>query len=500
MGQRGTGVELNASTIDQLVVRWAETRAGQPALADASLSLTHGELALEIRQRAAALRSLGIETGDRVVLVGDNSALYLATHLAILHAGAVSVPLAGATPADRLGYVVQDSEARLVVSARPLSAPVKSVTLADLPSSANGQALPAVAPDAICCLMYTTGSTGRPKGVVITHQSLGSALVNITTFLGYDGTQREAVVLPLSHSFGLGHAYCTLTTGGFVWLGNGLTRLKQVLDAVTELELTAMPTTPSMLRLLLGVYRKAFLPVAGRLKQMVVDSEPLPPPMAQDLLAALPDLDLVVYYGLTEASRSTFLRLREVAPERHATVGKAAPNVRLSITGPDGSDLGIGREGEVRITGAHIARGYWRQPEEQAKVFRDGWVTTGDLGVLDGDGFLRLTGRLKDQINVGGAKVAASEVEAALRDLDGIKDVAVIGIPDPQGQTGEAVAAAVVPSSADLSEKDIQERCTERLEPFMRPRVIRFVKAIPRAETGKVLRAELRDLMTRTDA
>jgi long-chain acyl-CoA synthetase len=493
-------VELNASTIDRLVLRWSGARADQPAVADAKSTLTHGELGREIRRRAAALRGLGVQSGDRVVLVGDNSALWLATHLAILHAGAVSVPLAGATPADRLGYVVQDSEARLVVAARPATAPVGVVALDDLPAAAKGDTPASVSPDAICCLMYTTGSTGRPKGVVITHRSLGSALVNITTYLGYDGTQREAVVLPLSHSFGLGHAYCTLTTGGFVWLGNGLTRLKQVLDAVTALGLTAMPTTPSMLRLLLGVYRKAFLPVAAQLKQMVVDSEPLPPPMAQDLLAALPDLDLVVYYGLTEASRSTFLRLREVAPERHATVGKAAPNVRVSIADTDGSDLGIGREGEVRIAGAHIARGYWRQAEEQAQVFRNGWVMTGDLGVLDSEGFLRLTGRLKDQINVGGAKVAASEVEAALRDLDGIKDVAVIGIPDPQGQTGEAVAAAVVPSSADLSEKDIQARCTERLEPFMRPRVIRFVKAIPRAETGKVLRAELRDLITLADA
>lgn len=484
--------------IDQLILRWAETRADRPALADAAGCVTYGELARDVAGRAASLRRLGIRPGDRVVLAGDNSLGFVATHLAILHAGGVSVPLAGTTPPDRVGYVANDAEAKLVVAAKPVVG-MESTSLASLASTEWLAESSVPADDAICCLMYTTGSTGRPKGVVLTHRGLGAAIGNIIAYLGYDGEQREAVVLPLSHSFGIGHVYCTLGTGGFVWVGNGLARLKQVLEAMAEFDITAMPTTPSMLRLLLGLYRSAFLPSARRLKQMVVNSEPLPPPMAQDLLAALPDLDLVVYYGLTEASRSTFMRLREEPPERHHMVGPPAPNVTLSIVAADGASVGLGQEGEVRITGSHLAAGYWRQPDEQARVFRDGGVMTGDLGVLDGEGYLAITGRLKDQINVGGVKVSPSEVELALRDHPSIADVAAIGIPDPLGQTGEAVAVAIVGKSSELSERDIQARCAERLEPPMRPRLIRFVSAIPRSETGKVLRDDLRALIQAGD-
>jgi long-chain acyl-CoA synthetase len=461
--------------------------------------MTYGELARDVAGRAASLRKLGVRPGNRVVLAGDNSLGFVATHLAILHAGAVSVPLAGATPPDRVGFVAKDAEARLVVAARPV--PGLATTQLEALASSERLAGPAIAAgDAICCLMYTTGSTGRPKGVVLTHRGLGAAIDNIVAYLGYDGSQREAVVLPLSHSFGIGHVYCTLGTGGFVWVGNGLGRLKQVLEAMAEFDITAMPTTPSMLRLLLGLYRSAFLQSARRLKQMVVNSEPLPPPMAQDLLAALPDLDLVIYYGLTEASRSTFMRLRGEPSERHHMVGRPAPNVALSIVAADGSLLGRGEEGEVRITGSHLAAGYWRQPDEQARVFRDGGVMTGDLGVLDDRGYLAITGRLKDQINVGGVKVSPSEVELALRDHPSIADVAAIGIPDPMGQTGEAVAVAVVVGKpGELSERDIQARCAEHLEPAMRPRLIRFVAAIPRSETGKLLRDELRALIQSGD-
>lgn len=478
--------------IDQLVLRWAESRADQPALADSGGSLTYGALRLDVQGRAASLQARGVKRGDRVVLVGDNSAAFFATHLAILHAGGVSVPLAGATPPERIAHIARDAEATLLATAKPIDG-IDAVPIAELRSS---EAPTEVArdPDAICCLMYTTGSTGAPKGVVLTHRSLGAAVRHIVAYLGYDGSEREAVVLPLSHSFGIGHVYCTLGTGGFVWLGNGLARLRDVLAALKQHEITAMPTTPSMLRLLLGLYRAAFLPAAARLRQMVVDSEPLPPAMAEDLLAALPDLDLVVYYGLTEASRSTFNRLREVPKDRLHMAGRAAPDVAISIVAPDGTPLPTGGEGEVKIVGPHLAVGYWRQPDEESKVFRDGGVMTGDLGFLDEHGFLSLTGRLKDQINVGGLKVSPAEVEAALRDHPAIADLAVAGVPDPLGQTGEAVAIAIV-GRGEVTAHDIEARCAERLEPAMRPRVIRIVRAIPRSETGKVLRGELRALL-----
>lgn len=489
------------SLIFEPLARFAADRPAAPALGDATRSLDYGGFWTDVCRQAAALRRRGVAPGDRVVLAAANSVTHLVTHFAILRSGAVSVPLAAQATAERIAFVADDCDARLVLRD---TAGGSALTLADLAAeSVAGSPLEAPADrrsSDLCCLMYTTGATGRPKGVMLSHASLGQALANIVAYLGYDGTQREAVVLPLSHSFGLGHAYCTLLTGGFVWVADGLRAPRMVLDALPDHAITAMPTTPAMLRLLLGPYRAAFVPRAAGLRLMVVNSEPLPVDLARDLMTALPDLDVVVYYGLTEASRSSFLRLRAVPDAKLATVGTAAPNVVLDVFGEDGAPVPAGAVGEVRIAGPHLALGYWRRPEEQAAAFAEGWLRTGDLGTLDGDGFLTITGRIKDQINVGGLKVAAAEVEAVLRRHPQVADVAVIGVPDPSGMQGEAVAAAIVRRDPALDERAMALYCDQWLEPYMRPKLVRFVGAIPRAETGKILRAGVRDILEAADA
>jgi len=344
--------------------------------------------------------------------------------------------------------------------------------------------------------MYTTGSTGQPKGVMISHAGLGAALAHIIEYVGFADDDRELIVLPLSHSFGLGQLYCTLAVGGFVWINEGLRPLKTVLDAFQQYRITAFSTTPSMLRLLLGIYRKPFLDNARHLQRMVVNSEPLPPDQAAEVMAALPGVDLVVYYGLTEASRSTFLRPRLEPAERHRTVGRSAPRVEVQVCDANGQTAEDGREGEIRIRGPHLAAGYWHRPAEQAAAFRDGWLHTGDLGVVDRNGYLTITGRLKDQINVGGLKVSAAEVEKVIRQHPMVVDVAVTGMRDPDGLRGEAVAAAIV-SRTGLELREISDFCAQRLEAAARPQRLILIDQIPRAETGKVLKGELHRLFER---
>ncbi|UYN97241.1 MAG: acyl--CoA ligase [Enhydrobacter sp.] len=506
MAMESTG---DAVLVFEPVLARAARFAERPALADVSRQYSYGQLGCAIEQRATVLRSLGIAPGDRVVLASDNSAEQLATHFAILRTGAVSVPLPGSTPVDRLDFIARDCTARMIcVDTRALAGARAGgertiLSLADL--SRRGEEARQLAepagrtPDDIACLMYTTGSTGDPKAVILTHRSLGSALSHIIDYLGCSAADREAIVLPLSHSFGLGHAYCTLWCGGFVWVNDGLRPLKAVLDALTRFEINAMPTTPSMLRLLLGPYRQAFLRNAGGLRRMVVNSERLPPDQAAEVLAALPGTDIVIYYGLTEASRSTFLRLRDEPAERHGTVGRAAPRVEIGICDASGAPLPSGSEGEVRIRGPHLAVGYWQRPDEQAAAFRDGWLHSGDLGTLDSEGYLTITGRLKDQINVGGFKVSAKEVEDVLRRYARIADVAVTGISDPQGLRGEAVAVAVVGHDRDLTAEEVAAFCADHLDAAAQPQRIAMVDAIPRAESGKVLKGDVQRLFQSGD-
>jgi long-chain acyl-CoA synthetase len=497
-----TPSDLSKGNILEPLLTHGTNCADREALADAKRHYSYGQLVDAIRRRATVLSERGIRSGDRILLIAPNSADQLIAHFAILFVGAISIPIEGGVSEDRLTFIVRDCEPKAICVDDKVSALALKVaddrqlvlSLGEWAERSHQAALSSYrpsTPDDIACLMYTTGSTGFPKAVVLTYGSLGSALDHIVEYIGCSSLDREGVVLPLTHSFGLGHAYCTLLCGGFLWVNEGLRPVGAVFDALTRHQLNAMPATPSMLRLLLGPYRSPFLKQAGGLKRLVINSEPLPPEQAKEILEALPEADIIVYYGLTEASRSTFLRLRKEPACRYRTVGRSAPRVDVRIRGQGGELTPVGVEGEVCLHGPHLAVGYWRRPEEQAATFRDGWMHTGDLGSLDKDGYLTITGRLKDQINVGGLKVSATEVEHTLRQHPLVTDAAAIGIKDPDGLRGEVLAIAVVARNATLSIADIAAFCETRLAAPAQPRRIAMVDSIPRAPTGKILKGDL---------
>jgi long-chain acyl-CoA synthetase len=499
----------DGSLLEPLLAQGARS-ADREALADSKQHYTYGQLVAEIQRRAAVLHEEGVDAGDRVVLVATNSVDQLRGHLAILFAGAISIPIEGTVADDRLSFIAGDCKPTAIVADDKASAVAAKI-------AADGQTVlslgrwaarsRAVAPsdhhrrepDDIACLMYTTGSTGLPKAVVLTYRSLGSALDHIIEYIGCSSSDREAVILPLTHSFGLGHAYCTLLCGGFLWVNDGMRPVGVVLDALSRHQLNAMPVTPSMLRLLLGPYRVPFLNKAAGLKRLVINSEPLPLEQAKDIVKAFPQADLIVYYGLTEASRSTFLRLHEEPVDRYQTVGRPAPRVQVQIRNEAEELLSADMEGEVCLKGPHLAAGYWHRPDEQAQTFRDGWMHTGDLGTLDRDGYLTITGRIKDQINVGGLKVSATEVESALRLHPLVADVAAIGLKDPDGLRGEVVAVAIVARDPSLSVSDVAAFCETNLAIAAQPRRIVLVDTIPRAATGKTLKGDLRRMLEMTN-
>lgn len=515
MPRRGSELHLkDGRLIFERLLAWSQADPGRLALADSAQQVDYGKFVGLIGTATRRLTEHGVGSGDRVVLASSNSIEQMAAHFAILACGAVAVPV-GPVTAERLAFIVDDCAARTVCVDKATMIRCASVNsrhlfigLSDLmtgtplnrePMLLDPLATGRRALDDLASLMYTTGSTGAPKGVMLTYRGLGAALSHIIEYVGFDMTDREAVILPLSHSFGLGQAYCTLLTGGLLWVNDGLRPLRTVMNALQQHNITSFATTPSMLRLLLGVYRSVFLRSARSLRRMVVNSEPLPAEQTADLLATFPKLDIIVYYGLTEASRSTFLRPREEAKNRHRSVGKAAPRVEIMIQDVAGRPMPSGEEGEVCIRGPHLAAGYWCRPDEQFAAFREGWLHTGDLGFLDTEGYLIISGRLKDQINVAGLKVSAAAIEKVIRQHPLVEDVVVMGLPDPDGLRGEAVAAAVVARNASLSVRDIAELCARRLESVALPQRIIFVDVIPRAETGKVLKGELRRVFEKRD-
>ncbi|WP_309396744.1 class I adenylate-forming enzyme family protein [Cerasicoccus maritimus] len=435
------------------------------AVADASRSLTYGELALGAQCIAGWLIAQGVAPGDRVAIRLPNSVRFVETFFGVQWAGAVTTPLDPAMPEAQFRAIVKRAEPKVVLDAQ---SPWEDIfSAAPLGEAVNR------APDDLASLMFTTGTTGQPKGVMLTQANVLTALQNITEFVGYTPADREVITLPLSHNFGLGHMLCNLLCGGAVYLEPGMSRVGRVLKAIESFGATGFPTTPLGVSLLLDRYREVFVERAQGLRFMVVNSAPLPPERAAELQAALPDLNVLVYYGLTEASRSTYISLTEAGPDRYGSVGQPMNAV----------DLKIADTGEVLIGGPTVTPGYWCDDELTQATLPNGVLHTGDLGHLDGDGYLYITGRADDIINLGGYKINPLQVERVLEQFTGVAEAAVVG-------KGEVCAYYV--ATEELDADVLTKHCRTQLQVYETPQRYIRIDALPRTDSGKLKRQELR--------
>jgi len=519
------------TTLGDILLRGVERFGPREALADPQMEVSYAELGSATFQLARGLQRIGLAPGDRSLVVLPNSVAFVRAHFANLLAGAISVPcdaaitpesLAGvcASCGPRLLLTDSASLARLTANA-PLPAGLAHVVILDPPAKAilsgapspgggvgvmvpviDGTTLAAAEEmeplrvsrrsDDLAALMYTTGTTGRPKGVMLSHANVLAALRSIIEFVHYTPEDREVVVLPLSHNFGLGHVYCNLMSGGAVYTENGLARVGRVVKALESFRATGFPGTPLGYGMLMDQYGPVLAQKGANLRFAVINSAPLSPERTTQLQALLPRLDIMVYYGLTEASRSAFISLSQSGPAYYRSVGRPMPHVDVRIRGGDGKDAAPDTSGEVVIRGPALAQGYWQNPEEESAGIRDGWLHTGDIGRIDADGYLWIVGRIKDVINVGGYKVLPGEVERVIAQFAGVRDVGVAGLEGLPGLSGETVVAGVVADEKfTLDEAALQQHCLAHLEKFKVPARFVRIAAVPRSNTGKTLRSEL---------
>ena len=471
------------------------------ALQDKSQTFTYGQLAEIVSRVSLGLESWGIREGDRCCLILPNCVEFVLAHFAILSAGGVSVPIDPSFNGKTAGVIISDAQPSLVITNKSIYSRlditnlvpenVKIVCVDDeksepswqmfLQSSSASKRTIASTQDSLAVILYTTGSTGIPKGVMLSHRNTLCAIQNIVGFVGYTENDREVVTLPLSHSFGLGHVYCNLAVGGAVYLENGLANVGRVLKAIRSFAATGFPGTPLSYSILLDRYGEVFRDYGQNLRFAVINTSPMPPQLTERLQTLLPNLNILVYYGLTEASRSTFISLSDMGPTCYRSVGKAVGDVRIRIADEQGNNVAHGIEGEVLISGDHIAGKYWRS-EKPIQV--SGELKTGDTGRLDSEGNLFLSGRLKDLINVDGVKVSPKEVEDVLTQHPSVQDAAVVGCADLPGRIGESICAAIVYDSSEDA-PDLHGHCQDSLEKVKIPTVFVAVEQIPRSGSGE---------------
>lgn len=433
----------------------------------------------------------------RIGVMLPTSGLFPMAALAIWMLGRTVIPLNYLLSREELAYVIDDAELDTVVTVGPMleftgGIPERASPLRLEELSFRGlppvRWPPKLADDFLAVILYTSGTSGRPKGVMLT---TGNIMANIDQCVRWaDFTRRDVLlgVLPQFHSFGLTVLTLLPLAVGCKAIYTARFVPRRLLSLLREHRPTAFIGIPSMYNALRSA-KDAKPEDFASLRYAVSGGEPLPEAVFE---AFQRDLGVVINegYGLTETSPVThWCRPHE---HRHRSVGRALPGIDVRIVGPNGQVLGPGEEGEIRLKGPNVMSGYYRLPEETAAVFDDdGFFRTGDMGRVDDEGFLYITGRIKEMLIVAGENVFPREIEEVLNQHPTVKDSAVIGMQD--GARGEVPLAFIeLEEGAAFDEASLRALCRQRLAGFKVPKEIRVVEALPRNATGKIMRRALK--------
>ena len=473
-----------------LLVR-ADAEPQRPAFLTAAGPVTCGRLAEMIRAAAARLVEGGQGRGDRVLLCGRNSPELAAAYFAVHAAGGVATLVRADATAESAQRIAEHSDARLALVDRDIVLPIPTESLAKFCDVKE----PSLLESARCGLedaadlLYTSGTTGQEKGVLLSHANITQAAVTVNAFIGPQPGDVEVVPIPLSHSFGLGRLRCMARAGQTLVLA-GMRNPAALLKRLLDLHATGLALVPAGFDLILRMTGDRLGAARRELRYIEIGSAAMSPETRLRLMELLPDTRLCHHYGLTEASRAAFL---EYHADRHRldSIGRPSPNVELSARDPQGQELPVGRCGQIAVRGGMVMREYWKQPELTARKLREGWLYTGDEGYRDAEGYFHLVGRETDIKNVGGLKVSTEEVERVLAAHPAVVESACVGVPDPQGFTGQCVKALLVVRGS-VSDEELVAWLRPRLEEFKIPRIWERVERIARTESGKIQRRRMK--------
>jgi len=345
-------------------------------------------------------------------------------------------------------------------------------------------------PDAPAMILYTSGTTGDPKGVMLSHANLLANAESVVAYLQLQAEDSVLSVLPFYYAYGASVLHTHLLSGACVVLGPSLMFPLLVLEAIEREQATGFSGVPSTYALLLEPMAERASSLAS-LRYLTQAGGAMSPALTQRLRGVLPAPRLYVMYGQTEATSRISWLPPERLDEKLGSVGIPVAGVQWKIVGEDGAELPRGESGEVCVRGANVMPGYWNNPEASAKVLREGWLHTGDLGYLDAEGYLYLQGRRSDMIKTGAHRVHPTDVEEVIAEMPGIREVAVVGVDDEV--MGQVIKAYIVSEGErpPRAEDRIKAHCRARLAPYKIPRLIAFVDALPRTASGKVRRVQL---------
>ncbi|TMD38286.1 MAG: AMP-dependent synthetase, partial [Chloroflexi bacterium] len=451
-----------------------------PATVTASLAIQSlGACAVEVNREwgASALTAIAVQIEARHAVIDARDAIFWGqvgavvglAHLWIVHPR---------RPGDRLWSAL---------GAIPATWLRDDGTLEDLPS---GHGTPVRRLDAPALIVYTSGSTGTPRGVIQTHANIAANTKSICEYLRLTAADRAMAILPLCYCYGKSLLQTHIKVGGSIFFDHRFMYPRLVLETIGEQQCTGFAGVPLTFELI----RRQVDPRAismPSLRYLTQAGGAMTLETARWVRAAFAPAHLFVMYGQTEATARLSYLPPEHAQDKEGSIGRPIPGVELRVVDEGGWPLPANQEGYLVARGANVTPGYFRAPKATAEILREGWLWTGDLGRKDDDGFFFLTGRARDMLKIGGHRVSAAEIEGRLTGHPDVLEAAVVGEAEPVD--GEAAVAFVVKrADSMLSENDLRHYCRQHLPPFMVPKTVRFIEALPRTRVGKVAKSELR--------
>lgn len=488
----------------------APATLGRVAVLSGDVAHTYADLLDSSLRLASVLRRRGVQRGDRVAVLLDNTWACTVSVYATLIAGAALVLLHPQTKEAKLEFILRDSGARALVADpllesayRPalgrlevppalIAEPLEVVIAAEQPLAEP----PGVIPLDLAAILYTSGSTAFPKGVMQTHQSMVFTLGSLIEYLRLSSEERILCVLPLSFDYGLYQLLMAVTLGATLVLERSFAFPAEVLGRIRDRDVTVVPGVPTLFATILDAHGRRRLAFPS-VRRVTNTGAALAEELVPGLREVFPNALLYKMYGLTECKRVSYLD-PQLVDAKPGSVGRAIPGTEVYLLSEDGRPVAPGEVGLLHVRGPHVMAGYWNRPDLSERMLKPGKLPgervlcTQDLFRMDSEGFLYFVGRTDDIIKSRGQKVSPAEVEAALQGIAGVREVAVIGVPDPI--LGEAIRAYVVADPRNgLTEQRIRAQGAARLEGSLVPSEVVLCAELPKTPNGKVNKRLLRE-------
>lgn len=505
------------SNIGLYITKRAQLNPNTEALVDISSGrrLTYLDLNARTNRVANAMTDGGLSAGDRVATLLMNGAEFIESFFGVAKTGGVVVALNWRLVADELSFILNDSGAGVLIFGSAFNDVVKELhdrgsdatkvsrwihvgAASERPDFAVGyedllHKASADEPDCTACdddllfIMYTSGTTGLPKGVMHTHSTADWSAItgNTTADIRYD--DRYLICLPLFHVGALNPLLSVIQNGSTAVIMSEFDPMK-IWEIYEREKISVTLAVPAMLNFMLQTYDSEKYDTSG-LRWVMSGASPVPASLIRTY--AEMGIDIHQVYGLTESCGPACLISPEDALRHAGSTGKPFFYTDVRVVNEAGEHCATDEPGEVQIRAPHVMAGYWNRPEATAEALVDGWLKTGDVAVIDGEGFVYIQDRIKDMIISGGENVYPAEIEHAIVSHDGVLEAAVIGIPSEKW--GESPLAVVVKSDENLTEEEILEWTGGRLARFKQPKAVVFIDEVPRNPTGKVLKRVLRE-------